>query len=133
MTSAAWALQQAVFAVLSCDGAVSDLIDDRLFDAVPRGSAFPYVVIGDGAETADAGASEHTLSLHVWSRGGGHREAKQIASALREALEGTPLSLDGHSLVNLAFQSADYARLADGETWRATLRFRAVTEPEEET
>ena len=128
MLSSAWALQQAVFAVLACNTAVQDELADRIFDAVPRGSDFPYLVIGDGAETAASDLIEHTLSLVIWSRGGGHRESKRIAAAVREALDGTPLTLDGHHLIDIRFESADYARQSDNETWRAMLRFRAVTE-----
>ena len=130
MTSAAWALQQAVFAALVADHTLTTLCNGRIFDAVPRGATFPYIVIGE-AEEQDAGspASEHTLSLHLWSRGNGTREIKQLASAVRSCLDGAPLTLDGHVLVGLAFLSADYARQSDGETYRGSLRFRALTEP----
>jgi hypothetical protein len=129
--SASWALQQAVFAALSADTAVHALIADRLYDAVPRGAAFPYVVIGDAEETAAATEEEHTLSLHIWSRGGGHREIKTIAAAVRTALETAALAVAGHTLIDLRFSSADYARQSDGETTRAVLRFKAVTERSE--
>ncbi len=131
MTAAAWALQQAVFAALIADHTLATLCNGRIFDAVPRGAAFPYVVIGEAKEQ-DAGspASEHTLSLHLWSRGNGTREIKQLASAVRGCLDGAPLGLDGHVLVDLAFLAADYARQSDGETYRGSLRFRALTEPQ---
>jgi hypothetical protein len=134
MTSASWALQQAVFATLVMNGDVHDSVGDRVYDAVPRGAAFPYLVVGEGAES-DASAAggtgrEHTLEIHAWSRAGGCREIKLAAAAVCDALDGILLELDGHTLVDLAFVSADYARESDGETYRATLRFRAVTEPE---
>jgi len=129
MTSASWALQQAVFAALSANTEVHALAADRIFDAVPRGAAFPYIVVGEATEKADGDASEHQLQIHIWSRGGGHREIKHAANAVRDALDGTALTLDGHSLVDLRFASADYTRESDGETYRATLRFRALTEP----
>ncbi len=128
MLSSAWALQQAVFAVLSCNSTVQDEVADRIFDAVPRGSDFPYIVIGDGSETAASDLIEHSLSINIWSRGGGHREAKRIAAAVRDALDGMPLTLDGHSLIDIRFDTADYSRWSDGETWRGVVRFRAVTE-----
>jgi hypothetical protein len=126
MTAAAWTLQQAVFAALA------GIAGGRIYDAVPRGAVFPYVVIGDGDEsdagTSDAPASEHTLSIHIWSRGGGAREIKQLAAAVRGALDAAR-TLDGHTLVSLRFVSADYTRQSDGETWRGSLRLRALTEP----
>lgn len=127
MTAAAWSLQQAVFAALA------GVAGGRIYDAVPHGAVFPYVVIGDGEE-ADAGtiggpASVHTLSIHLWSRGAGSREIKQLAADVRAALDGAPLAPDGQLLVSLSFVAADFARQSDGETWRGSLRFRAVTEP----
>ena len=133
MTSASWAVQQAVFATLSTSEAVRDLAGERVFDAVPRGSPFPYIVVGDASEsnasTATEEASEHTLEIRIWSRGGGTREIKLVACAVRDALDGAELALDGHTLVDLRFTTADFARESDGETYRAVLRFRAVTEP----
>jgi hypothetical protein len=136
MSDANWALQQAIFAELSANAEVQGALGDppRLYDAVPRDAAFPYAVIGDGQEndwsTATEAGSEHVLAIHVWSRGGGHREAKGIAAAIRDCLDGAALSLTGFALIGLAFQTADYARQPDGDTWRASLRFRAVTEPD---
>jgi len=134
MTSASWAVQQAVFAALSASGAVRDIAGERVFDAVPRGAAFPYIVVGDASETdagtATDGASEHTVEVRIWSRGGGTRETKLAASAVRDALDGAGLALDGHTLVDLRFTSADFARESDGETYRAVMRFRALTEPQ---
>jgi len=133
MTSASWALQQAVFAALSADSGVQAVAGERIFDAVPRGAAFPYIVVGEATEkqTGATGGdlSEHALAIHIWSRGGGHREIKQAAQAVCEALDGAALVPGGHSLIGLCFLSADYSRESDGETYRAVLRFRAVTEP----
>jgi hypothetical protein len=133
MTSASWALQQAVFATMSTSEAVRDIAGERVFDAVPRGAAFPYIVVGDASETnastATEEASEHSLEIRVWSRGGGTREIKLVAEAVREALDGAELTLDGHALIDVRFVSADFARESDGETYRAVMRFRAVTEP----
>lgn len=134
MTSASWALQQAVFAALCTNDAVRDIAGERIFDAVPRGAAFPYIVVGEGAEadasTATETASEHTLEIRIWSRAAGHRQVKLAADAVREALDGAALDLLGHALIDLRFLSADFARESDGETFRATLRFRAMTEPQ---
>lgn len=135
MSNANWALQQACFAELSANADVQDVLGDpaRLYDAVPREAAFPYAVLGDGSEndwsTATEAGGEHIVVIHIWSRGGGHREAKQIAAAIRGSLDGAALALPGLALIDIAFQSADYARQPDGDTWRASLRFRAVTEP----
>ena len=135
MSSASWALQQAVFATLSVNDGIKDLVGDppRLFDAVPRSSAFPYIVVGEDAEsnwdTATETGSEHSLAVHIWSRAGGRKEIKLAAEAVRDALHGAALALDGHTLIDLRFLSAAFVRESDGETFRAVVRFRAVTEP----
>ena len=52
-----------------------------------------------------------------------------IAGALLQALDDAPLTLAEHSLVNFRFAIADVRREADGRTYHALVRFRAVTEP----
>ena len=133
MTNASWALQSAVFAALTADATLQSLIDTRLYDAVPLNPTFPYVVLGDGketnADTATEEGSEHQFNVTVWSQGGGHQESKSIADAVRFRLNNATLSLDGHALVDLRFVDCEYARQSDGQTYSATLSFRAVTEP----
>ena len=67
--------------------------------------------------------------LHAWSRQGGHKEAHLIAGALLQALDDAPLTLTDHRLINFRFAVADIRREADGRTYHAAVRFRAVTEP----
>ncbi len=135
MSSASWALQQAVFATLSTSEGIKDIAGDppRVFDAVPRASAFPYIVVGEDGEsnwdTATESGSEHALAVHIWSRAGGRKEIKLAAETVREALHGASLVLDGHTLVDLRYLKSDFTRDSDGETFRAIVRFRAVTEP----
>jgi hypothetical protein len=133
-TNASWALQSAVFAALSADATMQSLIDTRIYDAVPLNPVFPYAVLGDGketnADTATEEGSEHQFTVTVWSHGGGHQECKSIADAARFRLNNATLSLDGHALVDLRFVDCDYARQTDGQSYSATLGFRAVTEPQ---
>ena len=132
--SAAFALQQAVFAALGANENVKDIVDDppRIFDSVPRGTHFPYIVIGDDKEsdwsTATERGSEHLLTIHVYSRAAGHKEARVAADAVVAALDGAALALVGFRLVDLRWQATDSARENDGETIHAQLRFRAVVE-----
>lgn len=133
--SASWALQQAIFATLSNDSGVQALLGatPRIYDAVPRDSMFPYAVIGDASEsdwsTATETGSEHVITIHVWSRAPGHKEAKDIAEAIRAALDGAALTITGQTLIGIRYLDTDYARASDGQTYRASLRFRAVLEP----
>jgi len=127
------ALRAAIRDALLADGALTAALDGgRVYDEPPRGPAFPYVTLGEARLTdvsADGGAvQEHQLTLHVWSRQGGHREAHAIAGALLSALDDAPLVLSDHRLVNLRFTVADIRRESDGRTYHALVRFRAVTE-----
>jgi hypothetical protein len=134
MTTATAALRAAIHDALSEDGALNALLGGpKIYDEPPAGAAFPYVTLGE-ARIADFSAGEddgeeHQLTLHGWSRQGGHREAHMIAGAMLNALDDAALPLTGHRLVNLRFATADVRREADGRTYHAAVRFRAVTEP----
>jgi len=133
MSSISFALQQAIFAALSASGDLQALIGDRIFDFVPPDSALPYVVLGDGEEsdwsTATEDGTEHQIQIDVWSRQLGHQEAKQIADVIRAALDNAALTIGGATLIDLRHRATDFSRESDGQTFRARLTFRAVTEP----
>jgi len=134
MPHPALSLQKAVFAALVGDAGVGALIGDRIYDAAPRNAVFPYVAIGtvetlDWSTGTETGA-EHRLTLHAWSRERGKAESYAIMEAVRAALDGAALALDGHALVNLRFEAGSAGRDPDGLTWHGVMRFRAVTEEE---
>ena len=134
MSAASWALQQAIYATLSADSGVSDAVGDRIFDAVPRGAAYPYIVIGDDKEsdwsTATEPGSSHALTIHIWSRAAGRRETRLAAEAVIAALNGAELALSGQTLIDLRWLESESSRESDGETVHAQLRFKALTEPQ---
>ncbi|MFA6266573.1 MAG: DUF3168 domain-containing protein [Pseudolabrys sp.] len=128
------ALRAAVHDALVADGALTSALGGpKVYDEPPRAAAFPYVTLGEARiadfSTGDSSGEEHQLTLHAWSRQGGHREAHIIAGALLQALDDAPLTLADHRLINLRFAVADVRREADGRTYHALVRFRAVTEP----
>ncbi len=128
-----WSLQKAVFAALEADAALTSLIGaDRIHDDAPQTTSFPYITFGssparDWSTGTDTGA-EHVLTLHVWSRAAGKKEAQAIMRLLREALHDEPLVIEDHRLINLRHEFSDTSRDADGETVHGIVRFRAVTE-----
>lgn len=135
MSSAMWVLQQAIYASLTSDSALLALLGgDRVYDDVPDRKAFPYVTFAPSSErdwgTGTEAGSEHTVVLHVWSRGAGRKEALGIAEALRARLHDAALTLSGHRLVNLQHVSSEVRRDTDGETFQGIVRLRAVTEPD---
>ena len=134
MTSAALALQQSLFATLTADAPLIAVLGaPRIHDSVPQAETFPYVTFGQStvraADTATESGDEHIVTLHVWSRAKGRREAYTIIDALRSALHDRPLALTGHHLVNLRHEFSEARPDPDGETIHGIARFRAVTEP----
>ena len=133
-TAASAALRAAIHDALIADAALTSMLGGpKIYDEPPRAAAFPYVTLGETRiadfSTGSESAEEHQLMLHAWSRQGGHKEAHLIAGALLQALDDAPLTLTDHRLVNLRFAVADIRREADGRTYHAAVRFRAVTEP----
>jgi hypothetical protein len=135
MSTAAVALRAAIHDALVADGPLTALLSGpNVYDEPPRDAAFPYVTLGEARVTdwstgTDRG-EEHQLTLHAWSRQGGHKEAHLVAGALLQALDDAPLVLAEHRLINFRFALADVRREADGRTYHALVRFRAVTEPQ---
>jgi hypothetical protein len=132
--AASVALRAAVHTALAADSQlVSVLGGPKIFDEPPKSVAFPYVTLGEARiadfSTGTENGEEHQLTLHAWSRQGGHKEVHAIAGALLQALDDAPLTLTDHQLINFRFAVADVRREADGRTYHALVRFRAVTEP----
>jgi hypothetical protein len=133
-TTASAALRAAMHDALIADASLTSLLGGpNVYDEPPRSAAFPYVTLGEARvsdfSAGDEAGQEHQLVLHSWSRQGGHNEAHLIAGALLAALDDAPLTLADHRLVNFRFAVADVRREADGRTYHALVRFRAVTEP----
>jgi hypothetical protein len=132
-TAASWALQKAVHVALTAASAVTALTGGvRIFDDVPRNAVFPYVTHGESVvrdwSTATDEGHEHTVSIHVWSRGAGRKQAHEILGAIEQALDHNALTLDGHRLISLRHEYSEVRREGDGETWRGLLRLHATTE-----
>ena len=107
MASAAWELQKSIHAALTSDAALTALLGGaRVYDDVPRGAEFPYVTFGqstarDWSTDSEAG-SEHIVTLNVWSRHAGEREAHLIMARCAMRLHEAELAVAGHRLVNCA-------------------------------
>jgi hypothetical protein len=137
--SPSFSLQQAVFAALTADAALTALLGaNRIYDDVPQGSALPYLALGQtsvrdwstGGDPGTDSGTEHSFTVHAWSKARGKKEAHEILAAVRAALHDQPLALTGHRLINLRHETSDVRRDPDGETVHGLARFRAVTEPE---
>lgn len=130
-----WPLQQALFAALSADAALTALIGaGRVHDDVPQGTSLPYIILGPSTaqdwSTGGEDGTEHSFAVHVWTDARGKRQAYAILAAVRAALHEKPLALAGHALVNLRHQRSEVGRSRAGEAIHAIASFRAVTAPE---
>ena len=134
MASASFALQTAIFSKLTADaGVVAVLGGQRVYDDVPVRSEFPYMTFGQTVErdwsTGSEPGHEHTITLHVWSRARGRKEADAVMAAAQAALHDSGLTMSGHRLINLRHEFSDARREPDGESFHGISRYRAVTEP----
>ncbi len=134
MTAPAIALRKAIHAALAGDaGLAAALGPGHVYDEAPREATPPYVTFGDlqsrDWSTASDHGAEHFIVVNAWSAQRGTREALAIADCVRALLDDQPLALDGWHLVNLRFVQLETRRENNARYARASLRFRAVTEP----
>lgn len=127
------ALKVALVALLSADAGLTGLLGGaKIHDDVPRGQPAPYVAFAE-ATARDNGSSSgvgHTcdLTLLVWSRQGGSKEALAIADRIAELSDDAPLLLAGHRLVLLRVTATEVRRQPEKDLTRVAVRLRAITE-----
>ncbi len=132
--NAALSVQQAMRAALLGDAALLALLGGaHVHDEAPRGAKPPHVSF-DAIETrdwsvADAKAHEHFLQLQVTTAERGRAQAQAICDAIERVLDNAALTLAGHTLINLRLIFWSVARSRSDQTFGATIRFRAATEP----
>lgn len=131
--SSAWSLQQAIHQHLSADTDLNALLAGRIYDHVPRDATYPVLTFGQSIArdwaTGSEDGEEHVVTLHVWSDGGSRRQAHDIMSAVRRALNAAALTLTDHRLVNIRHEFSEARPETDREAYHGIVRYRAVTEP----
>lgn len=134
MSDAILALRAAIQTRLGADTALTALIGaGRVHDEAPRAARGVYVVHGvvdarDWSTGGDKGC-EQDVTLVVWAgESASAKQALQAAACVAAALDEAELTLPGHRLINLRWQSSRLAR--DQKTGLAfvTIRLRAATE-----
>lgn len=134
MTAASWALQRSIYQALTGSSELTSLLGgDRIYSDAPPAAEFPFITLGQTVNldwsTGTEDGTEHSLTLHVWSRANSGREVHEILEVIRVVLHNQPLSLDDHDLVNLRHEFMEARLDPDGETMHGIVRYRAVTEP----
>lgn len=131
--NAASALHQAVYDALISNIVIKTELGDppRVYDDVPAGAAFPYLIVGEGQArplSGVDGAFEHDFTIAIVSRHAGRAEVRRLIDALYDALHETAFPVSGHRLVGIRFVFADAIRRGDNDLYRGAVKFRAVTE-----
>lgn len=127
------ALQEAVYARLQSDAAVTALVGAAVYDAAPAGTTSgTYVSLGpenarDASDMTGDGAV-HDFTVSVVSDEAGFHAAKEIGAAISDALLEGPLSLTRGRVAGLWFLKARARRVDKGASRRLDLTFRARVE-----
>lgn len=119
-------IQTAVYQALSNDASLPSVYDD-----VPQGAQFPYIVVGDDLSTPfddDCKFGLETLiTIHVWSDYSGKYEVKTILGRISEVLHLNKLPLNNGYTVTCNFDYQDTFLDPDGVTRHGIIRFRLLT------
>lgn len=131
----ALALQKGVRAALVADAIITGLVGSRVYDEPPQNVTFPYMRFGDIDPSAfDTDNTEGALvgvSIEAHSRAASGRvEVVQMAEAVREALhrQEASVTVSGHTLVELIFQTFSVTRDNEGRGYTAVIALQAMLE-----
>lgn len=125
------ALQEAIYAALSGDAALSALVDGRINDEPvhlddPGADAGPYVTLGDERvrrwNAQGLVGAIHDAEVSVHSVTGGFATGKEIAGHVERVLSAAALTLPEGRVVTSSLRGARARRIADGGR-RIDLRF----------
>ena len=131
------ALQAAIYQRLTQDGALTALVGDAIYDALPAGDSLPetYVTLGPedvrARDDGTGGGAWHPIIVSVVTSATGFHGAKQVAGAVGDALGAGAMTLERGRLVSLRFDRARAAREGSGALRRIDLSFRARVEDTE--
>ena len=134
MTSPILALRGAILAATQADAELAGLMGGavRIHDEPPHAAEPVYAVFGDASardwSTGSDRGHEQDATLVVWAREGSARSALLAAERIVVLIDGAPLQLDGHRLVDLRVAGIDVRRDGGANLAQVTLRLRAVTE-----
>jgi Protein of unknown function (DUF3168) len=132
--NAGLSVQQAMRTVLLAHAPLIALLGGaHIFDEVPRGEHAPCLIFAE-IETrdwsvTDQKAHEHFITIDVATNERSRALAQKIAQEIETALDMAVLPLTGHRLINLRAVFANVSRRKSTDSFGASLRFRAATEP----
>lgn len=129
------ALQKGLRAALAANSGVTSIVSTRIYDEPPQNVTFPYIRFGDIEPSAfDTDTTEGSLvsvSIEAHSRSASGRvEAAQMVEAVKEALhrQEASVTVEGHTLVELIFQTFSVTRDDEGRGYTAVIALQAMLE-----
>lgn len=130
MTEPSLALQGAVIARLKADADVAALVGARIYDHAPPNAAFPYISLGPDQVIDDSTDCHDDVEVFttfdIWSRANGRVEAKRIAHAVRQSLNGADFTLSDNAMVMIEHRTTRVMTDPDGITTHAVIDFRSL-------
>ena len=131
----ALAVQKGVRAALVADTAITSIVSQRVYDEPPQDAAFPYLrfveIQPSAFDTDTTEGAEVSISLEAHSRSASGRvEAVRIVEAVKEALhrQEASITLEGHNLVEMIFQTYSVTRDDVGRGYTAVIVLQAMLE-----
>lgn len=125
-----WTLQQAIYDRLNDDSNLTSTLGAAVYDDVPDGAAFPYVVIGDITEgpndTMGTTGRDTTVVIHTFSQTESSKQVKQIQNRIDELLDRWKPTVSGWSPAIGGMQQEFFEtfRDPDGITRHGVSRYR---------
>ncbi len=101
-----------------------------VFDKTVQSTPFPYITFGKSSssdwssKTTQGG--QCNISIHIWSREGGRKEAASIMERVYILLHDTHPSVSGYEVVMLRFADSKIELGNDGWTYQAVISFKAL-------
>lgn len=122
-------LMTSVYGRLNGDTALVTTLGVDVYDDVPEGATFPYVVIGEMTSTPNdtmgKTGRDVTVTVHSWSRYDGMQETNDVADRVDELLDRwLPTGLSGWSATQMLQEYFESFRDPDGRTRHGVARYR---------
>ena len=122
------AIQKAVFDKLNNDAAVTALAP--VLDDVDESQSFPYVSIGEDVinewDTVSDSGGDASITIHVWSRYKGRKQAKEIMGKVYDSLHRQQLTAAGYDVVMSNFETETSFLDSDGLTRHGVQTYRIL-------
>lgn len=136
MSSALDNIQQAIYSLLTGDttlmSKITGVYDEVPQDLVNDDTNFPFVTIGEATSvpfrTMTRFGEEVTVTLHVWSRYKGFKEALEILDDLNRLLADRDLNVAGYDTAACFYEFSETLRDPDGKTRHVPVRYRIIVQ-----